>query len=89
MFNEDFTLKKKHLGWILLTSGTLAFVGIFSLDLINIVQDSGFGSLFSMTTIDQLRSPMGIGPAQRLALLLALGIAIIGISLIPLGDQPA
>ncbi len=31
----------------------------------------------------------GIGPAQRLALLAAGGVLLVGLSLIPLGDRPA
>lgn len=31
----------------------------------------------------------GIGPAQRAALLLAVGAALLGLSLLPLGDTPA
>ncbi|MCA9970519.1 MAG: hypothetical protein KC425_09910 [Anaerolineales bacterium] len=31
----------------------------------------------------------GVGPAQRLALLLAGGAILLGLSLLPLGDRPA
>lgn len=31
----------------------------------------------------------GIGPLQRIALVVALAILILGVSLIPLGDRPA
>lgn len=31
----------------------------------------------------------GIGPAQRLGLGIAVGLALIGLTLIPLGDDPA
>lgn len=31
----------------------------------------------------------GIGPAQRLALLVAGGVTLVGLSLLPLGDKPA
>ena len=31
----------------------------------------------------------GIGPAQRLALGLAIALALVGLTLIPLGDDPA
>lgn len=31
----------------------------------------------------------GVGPAQRLALLLAGGVILLGLTLLPLGDRPA
>jgi hypothetical protein len=31
----------------------------------------------------------GIGPAQRLGLGIAVGLALIGLALVPLGDDPA
>ncbi len=31
----------------------------------------------------------GLGPAQRMALLAGLGVCLVGLSLIPLGDKPA
>ncbi len=31
----------------------------------------------------------GLGPAQRLAIAAGLGVCLVGISLIPLGDRPA
>lgn len=31
----------------------------------------------------------GIGPAQQFALLIMAGVALVGLSLIPLGDKPA
>ncbi len=31
----------------------------------------------------------GIGPAQRLAMLVAGGVILVGVSLLPLGDKPA
>ena len=31
----------------------------------------------------------GVGPAQRMALWAGLGVCLVGLSLIPLGDRPA
>ena len=31
----------------------------------------------------------GVGPAQRLAMLAAGGVILVGVSLLPLGDKPA
>lgn len=89
MLSETFTLKKTHLGWLLLVAGLLGFVAIFSIDLIAIVRESGFASLFSAATVERLRGPLGIGPAQRLALLACVAVAVVGGTLIPLGDKPA
>lgn len=89
MFSDDFTLTKRQLGLLLLIIGVVGFVGIFSLDLVAIARQSGVASVFTAATIEQLRSPLGIGPAQRLALLACMGVAVIGLTLIPLGDRPA
>lgn len=67
----NFTFTKRQLGIILLAIGGLAFLGIYSLDLIGAGREGG------------------IGPAQQLALIVMAAIALIGLSLIPLGDDPA
>ncbi|MCY3867480.1 MAG: hypothetical protein OXG68_18755 [Chloroflexi bacterium] len=48
----------------------------------------GFVAILLIDVIDVGR-PGGIGPAQRMALGLALACALIGLSLIPRGDAPA
>lgn len=89
MLSETFTLTKAHLGWLLLIGGVLAFVGVFGIDVLNIIRQFGVGGLFSAAAVDYMRSPMGIGPAQRLALSICVGIILVGASLIPLGNKPA
>jgi hypothetical protein len=47
----------------------------------------GFGGLL---TLDMIRGKIGnIGPSQQLALAGCVGLALIGLTLIPLGDRPA
>ena len=48
----------------------------------------GFLLILSIDLLDVGRQG-GIGPAQSLALLLMAALALIGVSLIPLGDAPA
>jgi len=48
----------------------------------------GFLAILSIDLLDVGRQG-GIGPAQSLALLLMAALALVGISLIPLGDAPA
>lgn len=48
----------------------------------------GFVAILLIDVVDVGR-PGGIGPAQRMALGLALACALIGLSLIPRGDAPA
>ncbi len=48
----------------------------------------GFAGVLAVDVVDIGREG-GIGPAQRIALGLALLIALVGLSLIPLGKQPA
>jgi hypothetical protein len=71
MLRNDFTLSKKHVGWLLLIGGGLAFVGILSIDILDVGREGG------------------IGPAQQMALAASGLIALIGLTLIPLGDTPA
>jgi hypothetical protein len=71
MLRNDFTLSKKHLGWLLLIGGVLAFVGILSIDILDVGREGG------------------IGPAQQMALAVSALAALIGLTLIPLGDHPA
>ncbi|MEL7236064.1 MAG: hypothetical protein AAFV33_11970 [Chloroflexota bacterium] len=89
MLSEHFTLTKAHIGWLLLIGCVVGFIGVFSIDLVAIARQSGFASLFTAATIEQLRSPLGIGPAQRLALLTCVAVALLGLTLIPLGSKPA
>ena len=71
IFSENFTFTKRQLGFILLSIGGLAFVGILALDFIGGGREGG------------------IGPAQLSALVVMGFVALIGLSLIPLGDDPA
>ncbi len=48
----------------------------------------GFGAILAIDVVDVGREG-GIGPAQTIALALMAVCAIIGLSLIPLGDAPA
>ncbi len=51
----------------------------------------GAGAAVGLFVIDWLGAGQfqGIGPAQRRALLLAGGVVLLGLSLLPLGDRPA
>ncbi len=89
MLSPHYTLTKAQLGWLALAAGVLGFVGVFSLDLVVLARANGVASLFSAATVEHLRSPMGIGPAQRLALLVCIGTALFGATLIPLRNRPA
>ncbi len=71
MFRNDFTLTKRHLGLILLAGGTIAFIGIIGIDILDAGREGG------------------IGPAQQTALLVSALAALVGLSLIPLGNSPA
>lgn len=71
IFSENFTFTKRQLGFILLSIGGLAFVGILALDFIGGGREGG------------------IGPAQLSALVVMGFVALVGLSLIPLGDEPA
>ncbi len=48
----------------------------------------GFFAILSIDILDAGREG-GIGPAQRIALGLMVFVAVVGLSLIPLGDDPA
>ncbi|NWF69664.1 MAG: hypothetical protein HXY40_11315 [Chloroflexi bacterium] len=71
MLSHDFTLRKKHLGWLLLVGGVLACIAILSIDVLDVGREGG------------------IGPAQQIALAVSALGALIGLTLIPLGDDPA
>lgn len=71
MFQNNFTLTKRHLGWLLLIGGLLVFAAIISIDVFNAGREGG------------------IGPAQSIALIASGLIALLGLSLIPLGNDPA
>ena len=51
----------------------------------------GVGTAVAMFVVDLLGAGQfqGIGPAQRRALLAAGAAVLVGLSLLPLGDQPA
>ncbi len=71
MLRNDFTLSKKHLGWLLLLAGVVGFIGILSVDILDVGREGG------------------IGPAQQMALVVSALTALVGFTLIPLGDAPA
>ena len=71
MLRNDFTLSKRHLGFLLLAVGVLGFAGILSIDVFDVGREGG------------------IGPAQQMALGVMALVALVGISLIPLGSDPA
>lgn len=48
----------------------------------------GFLAIFAIDIVDAGREG-GIGPAQQIALVLMFVSAVLGLSLIPLGDKPA
>ncbi len=51
----------------------------------------GVGGIIGMFAIDLIGAGQfqGIGPAQRRAILIAGVLALVGMSLLPLGDRPA
>ena len=71
MFSNHFTLTKRHIGWLLLIGGVLAFGAIIGVDLLDVGREGG------------------IGPAQQLGLAASVFIALLGLTLIPLGSAPA
>jgi hypothetical protein len=50
---------------------------------------AGIIGLMGVFAIDAVRSSSDFGPSQQLGLLASIGMLIIGISLIPLGNRPA
>lgn len=48
----------------------------------------GFAAIISIDLLDAGREG-GIGPAQRIALGLMIALALVGLTLIPLGNDPA
>lgn len=88
MLDEHFTLQKKHLGWAMVAVGVLLPVASLGKDLLTITNQTGFASLFSAELIAYFSSPLGVGPVQRLVLMLCAVGVLVGLSLIPLGDKP-
>lgn len=50
---------------------------------------AGAVGLVGVFAVDIVRSSTEFGPTQQLGLLAAIGLIIIGISLLPLGNRPA
>jgi hypothetical protein len=65
------SLTKRQLGLLLLLGGLTGFLGVLSVDLLDVGREGG------------------IGPAQQIALALMAGLALVGVSLIPLKDTLA
>ncbi|MFZ4828826.1 MAG: hypothetical protein ACOYLB_15865 [Phototrophicaceae bacterium] len=89
MLSKDFTLTKRHLGWLLIIGAGLGCLMAFSVDLLTIYRQVGFSGIFSPYTLEHFRSPMGIGLAQRVLLQACAGACLLGLTLLPLGNQPA
>ncbi len=89
MLSKIFTLTKWHLGWLLIISAGLGCLVAFSVDFLTIYRQVGFDGIFSSYTLAHFRSPMGIGLAQRVLLQACAGAFALGLSLLPLGNQPA
>ncbi len=70
ILDNDFTLTKRHLGWLLCALGAVIFWGALAVELFQ-------------------PAPHHFGTLQLLALLLGLGSFLVGLTLLPLGDQPA
>jgi hypothetical protein len=51
MLSNNFTLSKKHLGWLLLLAGILAFVGILSIDILDFGREGGIGPAQQMALV--------------------------------------
>lgn len=51
MLRNDFTLSKKHLGWLLLIGGVLGFVGILSIDILDVGREGGIGPAQQMALL--------------------------------------
>lgn len=73
MRDPNFSLTKRHLGILAVIAGLAALIGVLIYDAI------GLGN----TDVP------GFGPSQKAALVVAMITLIIGLTLIPLGDQPA
>ena len=71
MDGQERAITKRELGAFLALIGSVGFVAILLIDVVDVGRQGG------------------IGPAQRLALGLAFACAIVGLSLMPLGDAPA
>jgi len=71
MEGNERSVSKRQLGILLALIGTIGFVAILAID----VLDAG--------------RPGGIGPKQALALAFMATTALVGLTLIPLGDAPA
>lgn len=50
---------------------------------------AGIAGLVGVFAIDAIRSRSDFGPSQQLGLLASIGMLIVGISLLPLGNRPA
>ena len=73
MFDPDFSLTKRHLGILAVMLGLAALVGVLIYDAI------GMGN----------SDVPGFGPSQKAALVVAFVTLLVGLTLLPLGDQPA
>lgn len=89
ILSKDFTLTKQHLGWLLMVGAVFGCLAAFSIDFITIYKQVGLRGILSPYTLEHFRSPMGIGLAQKVLLQACVGAFLLGLSLLPLGNQPA
>ncbi len=83
ILSNDFSLTKRHLGLLLLVGGGLVAVALLGIDpLTDLLHRLGSDVL-------PPDRQTGIGPKQALALLASVAIALVGLSLIPLGRDVA
>jgi hypothetical protein len=61
MLRNDFTLTKRHIGWLLLLGGAAAFIGILSIDLLDIGREGGIGPAQQMAlAVSALAALLGL-----------------------------
>lgn len=82
LWRDDFHLTKRDLGWIMLLVGLTAVIGLLTLDPVTDWLHS-----LGLDVLPPDRQA-GFGPMQRLALLVGGVLAVVGLSLIPLGREP-
>ncbi|NPV68577.1 MAG: hypothetical protein HPY64_15660 [Anaerolineae bacterium] len=82
LMRDDFHLTKRDLGWIMLVVGLVAVIGLLALDPV-----ADWLHSLGLDVLPPDRQA-GFGPMQRLALLVGGVLAVVGLTLIPLGREP-